>query len=338
MRYKEKSSLLLAAWLLLFPISVVQGETVGCDGVVIDAATKGIKIERAAPVDVYIASRMSMEAPRNSFFKVYRPETVREGTDRKHPLKLYLGRLQVIDVQDDILIGRMIEFASAQENPRVRYETFMVGDCLQLEYEDRPLEVGAAKLEAEPLDLPRLEPEPFTLPEMEIAAPAEIPFEIPVVRRVIPTKLLFKFDSALIEDEWHDELAQLAEFIKEREPVWLIVEGHACSIGSEEYNVNLSRRRAQAVIDYLTNRHGIRKDIFEIKAYGESRPEASNETEEGRRENRRAATLILYEAIPATEEMLADHPITVAPDALVPEDAEVPPIPREPAVAPQREM
>lgn len=323
MRYGEKISLLFTAWLLFFPISAVQGGTVGCDGVVIDAGTKGIKIEKATPVDVYIASRMKMKAPRNSFFKVYRPETVMEGTALKHPLKLYLGRLQVIDVQDDILIGRMIEFPSTQENPRTRYETFMLGDCLQLEYEDTPLEVKAEKLEAEPIDLPQLETKPF---------------EIPVVRRVIPTKLLFKFDSAHIEDKWQDELAQLAEFIKEREPVWLVVEGHACSIGSEEYNSKLSRRRARAVVDHLTSRHGIRKDIFEVKAYGESLPEASNETEEGRRQNRRAATLILYEAIPTTEEMPADRPIAVAPDALIPEDAEIPSIPREPAVAPQRDM
>jgi len=173
---------------------------------------------------------------------------------------------------------------------------------------------------------------------MEISASDDMPIEIPVVRRVIPTKLLFKFDSAHIEDKWYGELAQLAEFIKGREPVWLIVEGHACSIGSEEYNLELSRRRAQAVIDHLTSKHGLRKDIFEARAYGESRPEASNETEEERQKNRRATTLILYEAIPTTEEMPADRPIAVAPDALVPEDAEIPLIPRAPAVTQERDM
>lgn len=65
-----------------------------------------------------------------------------------------------------------------------------------------------------------------------------------------------------------------------------VIAGHTDNIGSDVYNQNLSRRRAQAVKDYLV-RQGIAADRLIVRGFGETQPIASNETEGGRAQNRR---------------------------------------------------
>ncbi|MCR5028884.1 MAG: OmpA family protein [Fibrobacter sp.] len=64
------------------------------------------------------------------------------------------------------------------------------------------------------------------------------------------------------------------------------IEGHTSSEGGEEYNQKLSEDRANSVRDYMI-RKGISKDRVTAVGYGYSRPKASNDTEEGRKQNRR---------------------------------------------------
>lgn len=64
------------------------------------------------------------------------------------------------------------------------------------------------------------------------------------------------------------------------------VQGHTDSIGSEQYNLDLSPKRADAVRDYLIKR-GVGADRLIAKGLGESVPIATNDTPEGRAENRR---------------------------------------------------
>ncbi|MFH0932966.1 MAG: OmpA family protein, partial [Nitrospirota bacterium] len=67
------------------------------------------------------------------------------------------------------------------------------------------------------------------------------------------------------------------------------------SIDSEEYNQALSERRAEAVKNYLVKEEAAEKSKISTVGYGESRPVASNDTEEGRDQNRRVEVLILSE-------------------------------------------
>ena len=69
------------------------------------------------------------------------------------------------------------------------------------------------------------------------------------------------------------------------------IEGYTCSIGTAEYNVALGQRRADAVRDYLTSR-GIGADRLNTVSFGEERPKYSNDREETRRLNRRAALTV----------------------------------------------
>jgi OOP family OmpA-OmpF porin len=70
------------------------------------------------------------------------------------------------------------------------------------------------------------------------------------------------------------------------------VAGHTDSVGSEEYNQGLSERRANTVRDYLASK-GINASRLTARGYGEGRPVASNDTSEGRQENRRVELVVL---------------------------------------------
>ncbi len=103
--------------------------------------------------------------------------------------------------------------------------------------------------------------------------------------------ILFDFDKATLKDESKRNLEKLAVILTKYPDTNILLEGHTDAKGSEEYNLELSRRRAQAVANYLSSL-GVNPMRFTIMGYGESQPVASNETEEGRRLNRRVEVAI----------------------------------------------
>jgi outer membrane protein OmpA-like peptidoglycan-associated protein len=72
----------------------------------------------------------------------------------------------------------------------------------------------------------------------------------------------------------------------------VIAEGHTDTVGSAEYNQKLSERRADAVRRYLIN-GGIMPERIRTEGFGESKPVASNDTDEGRAQNRRVELRVL---------------------------------------------
>ena len=70
------------------------------------------------------------------------------------------------------------------------------------------------------------------------------------------------------------------------------MEGHTDSAGSDAYNMTLSQQRAQSVTNYLTSK-GISSGRFTTKWYGETQPIETNETAEGRAQNRRVELAII---------------------------------------------
>jgi outer membrane protein OmpA-like peptidoglycan-associated protein len=97
----------------------------------------------------------------------------------------------------------------------------------------------------------------------------------------------FKFDSAEILPESHPLLEMCAGVLRDYAEVKIVVAGHTDSIGTEEYNFDLSARRANAVKDFLVVFHDVDAGRLILKAYGETQPIASNDTKQGRAENRR---------------------------------------------------
>ena len=115
-----------------------------------------------------------------------------------------------------------------------------------------------------------------------------------VVAQVASIKLnvAFGFDSTEVQEQYFSDLEELANFLKRFSDLQVDVEGHTDNVGPEDYNMGLSQRRAQAVVDVLVNQHGIDASRLSPIGFGETRPVATNDTAEGRAENRRVmATL-----------------------------------------------
>jgi outer membrane protein OmpA-like peptidoglycan-associated protein len=104
--------------------------------------------------------------------------------------------------------------------------------------------------------------------------------------------LLFDVNKAALKPETMANLDKLSESLKKYPDTDILVEGHTDSTGSEEHNLQLSNQRAQSVVNYLAGL-GIAPTRFSIMGYGESQPVATNETEEGRQENRRVEVAIM---------------------------------------------
>jgi OOP family OmpA-OmpF porin len=109
------------------------------------------------------------------------------------------------------------------------------------------------------------------------------------VAQVASIKLMvnFAFNSDVVQEKYFTDLGELAKFLKRFDEVDVSIDGYTDSTGAETYNQQLSQRRAEAVVDVLVKQHGIDANRLKAVGYGESNPVASNDTAEGRAENRR---------------------------------------------------
>lgn len=124
-----------------------------------------------------------------------------------------------------------------------------------------------------------------------VAAPGTADGCPPPAAPAVPEKLTlegvnFDNDSAVLRAESRAILDAAAETLKEWGEVAVEVAGHTDSVSSDDYNLQLSQRRAEAVRAYLIGK-GVAADRLTAKGYGESSPVAENDTEAGRYKNRR---------------------------------------------------
>jgi OOP family OmpA-OmpF porin len=136
--------------------------------------------------------------------------------------------------------------------------------------------------------------------EKEVVKEVEVPGDPIVVlkpgeRIVLATDTLFDFDKSDLKSQGRATLRDLVKKIREQDH--LVITGHTDSVGSELYNLKLSERRAASVMNFLIA-NGIEPKRLEMRARGESEPVASNDTEEGRAQNRR----VEIEVVVGTEE------------------------------------
>jgi OOP family OmpA-OmpF porin len=98
---------------------------------------------------------------------------------------------------------------------------------------------------------------------------------------------LFEFNQSDIRPEFQSELDEVGMFLQNNPSAYVQLVGYTDSIGTEEYNLGLSQRRADSAANYLMNTHNISRERIVVTYYGEANPVASNDTEEGRAQNRR---------------------------------------------------
>jgi outer membrane protein OmpA-like peptidoglycan-associated protein len=104
--------------------------------------------------------------------------------------------------------------------------------------------------------------------------------------------ILFDYDKADLKWDAQQNLTKLAGILNKYEDTNILIEGHTDSDGAAEYNMGLSNRRAQSVANHLANL-AVDATRFTLMGYGENQPIASNDTAEGKAQNRRVEVAIM---------------------------------------------
>jgi len=124
-----------------------------------------------------------------------------------------------------------------------------------------------------------------------VMQPAKV--EVTPVEVVALEDIFFDFDKATIRKDSYRIIDEVAASLLANPQIKKVeVQGHTSSEGTEEYNLDLSQRRMENVVQALVER-GVERSRLVPKGYGESRPIASNDTEAGREKNRRVQFVIL---------------------------------------------
>ena len=103
----------------------------------------------------------------------------------------------------------------------------------------------------------------------------------------------FDFDRSEVKEQYLPEIERVARFMEQYPDRVVELEGHTDSRGTDAYNLGLSQRRAEAVMAELVGRFGISPSRVSAKGFGESQPIESNDSAQGRAENRRVITVVI---------------------------------------------
>ena len=122
---------------------------------------------------------------------------------------------------------------------------------------------------------------------MEMVSAAEIGGKVMAEGRAVFYGILFDFDKAEIKPESEPQLAEMAKFLQSNPQVRVYIVGHTDSKGGLDYNIALSARRADAVVQALASRHQVDMKRLSPRGLGPLAPVTSNRSEDGRARNRR---------------------------------------------------
>ena len=137
-----------------------------------------------------------------------------------------------------------------------------------------------------PVAPPKVEP-PAPPPKVEAAPPKAVePIDL------VGLRIQYAFDDYSLSSKAKENLEKLAGWMKQADTAKIQVEGHACEIGTNEYNLALGERRANSAKTYLEGL-GIGAGRLSTISYGEERPLDPGHTEEARSKNRRAEFVMI---------------------------------------------
>jgi outer membrane protein OmpA-like peptidoglycan-associated protein len=107
--------------------------------------------------------------------------------------------------------------------------------------------------------------------------------------------ILFDFDKSTLRPASQEQIRKFAEALKKYEDTDIFIAGHTDATGTEDYNLTLSRQRAESVGNYMEGL-GVSRTRFAITGFGEAQPIASNDSAEGQQLNRRVEVAIYANA------------------------------------------
>ena len=117
-----------------------------------------------------------------------------------------------------------------------------------------------------------------------------------VIEKAVAIKIvdssLFNVNKSVLKNQYFAKLQDLGMFMEKNPNIRLVLAGYTDSVGSEGYNIYLSRKRSESVSDYLMAHSKIDKNRVTLQWYGKVGPVASNQTEEGRASNRRVSVIL----------------------------------------------
>lgn len=131
--------------------------------------------------------------------------------------------------------------------------------------------------------------------EDEFEEPAIVDFEVKKIEKGVSVELnniYFSFNSDTINERSKIVLYNFGEYLNDNPDLKIRIDGHTDDIDTQDFNMDLSIRRAKAVHDYLVD-FGINEERISFKGFGETIPVSDNETEEGRALNRRTEFVII---------------------------------------------
>lgn len=133
------------------------------------------------------------------------------------------------------------------------------------------------------------------IPEVDGALVYDFKMSFEMTKKVFKLRNVF-YDTgkATLRPESFKALNELVDILNHKTHMRIEVGGHTDDVGEHDDNMHLSKARSQSVVAYLVSK-GIAADRLEAEGYGETMPVASNETPEGRQENRRTEIKILHE-------------------------------------------
>ncbi|MDD2541641.1 MAG: OmpA family protein [Desulfuromonadaceae bacterium] len=180
--------------------------------------------------------------------------------DVRHLIYHYGETLQAVEYS----IGLYIPFGGVKPATKVLEKTVEPSpEAVQQQPEETPLE-----------EIPATEPQPGRY------------------KYCISLNINFDIDKANIRPEYGAEIARVGDFMKKYDTTTAVIEGDTDNVGTYEHNMELSKRRAESVVNYLVDHFGIERSRLSAKGYGSSRPIADNTTDEGRQKNRRINAII----------------------------------------------
>jgi len=133
---------------------------------------------------------------------------------------------------------------------------------------------------------PIITPPPPPVAVVPTPPPPPPPPPPPAKEKIVLRGITFDFNKYNIKPEFEPVLDEAVSTLQAKPNLRINVNGYTDSVGSEEYNLRLSERRANAVVNYLTGK-GIASDRLVPQGFGKANPVATNETAEGRAQNRR---------------------------------------------------
>jgi OOP family OmpA-OmpF porin len=142
------------------------------------------------------------------------------------------------------------------------------------------------------------EPEAAPAPAAELvreAPPAPLPVAEPTPERMkycVSLGIEFDIDKSDVRPQYHDEVARVGNFMKKYPTTTAVIEGYTDEVGGDDYNMQLSQRRAESVVKYLETNFGIDSSRLSAKGYGKAKPTADNATDAGKQKNRRINAII----------------------------------------------